>query len=132
MAIQFKQRGDEAKWFTLDFRLRFILQYINGRFYDYLIPVVLITDLDTPGIHMENGPHYRKQGADVSIGSIGEGKAKILADEINAMFDYGRGFKVAMVHGEVMHLHLQVPPPYCQEGHVKLWEVECGSRTGDQ
>lgn len=126
--IQFKQREDEQKWAFFDFRLKFLVELFDLWGRARTTPCVLVTDLDTPGVHLEHGPHYRKQAADLSIRSLGLAQAEEFAKWVNALFDYGRGFKVAIVgsidpsgsHDD--HLHIQIPPPYKAMGKVRLFE----------
>jgi hypothetical protein len=125
--IQFKQRGDEPKYAQLDFRVRHLVELFHWFSNNHNAPCVLVTDINTPGVHMAGGPHDRLQAVDLSIRTLGLPKAVEFAKYLNSVYDYGRGFNVALCgeidpHGKHDdHLHLQVPPPYQLNGRIELF-----------
>jgi len=122
----FKNPDDEAKLPTLDFRVLCILDTLRMWAITQQCPTVRITDIDTPEVHQENGPHYRKQAIDGGIEPFGLTKLESFADWINSTYDYGRGYRVMLVgkwdpngkHNN--HWHIQVPPPYHLKGRIAL------------
>lgn len=125
--IVYKNPGDEGKIDGLDIRLQ-VLIGIFRLFADAKTqPTIVVTDIDTLGVHQIGGPHYRHQAIDFR--PIGERQTLEFANWINRVFDYGRGYKVALF-GELDpnrkhddHLHLQVPPPLQLTGKIPLYRL---------
>lgn len=127
--VKCRNQQDYEKIPTLDFRLQQIIGYWKLWCGQYCCPVIEITDIDGPG-HLKNGPHYRKQAADLWIHGLGLPRSEEFADFINGFYAYGRGYNCAVVgrwdaegkHDN--HLHLQVPPPYAGSGRIDFTSLE--------
>lgn len=125
MSIQFKDRVDEPKWPALDFRLRWLAELADLWFGLHDHSVILVTDVDTPGIHMDGSPHYDHRGLDLRLpGTLAEAEA--FADWLNRIVTYD-GTRVCVLVGKYDphhqhddHIHLQVPGPYRPRGRVRL------------
>jgi hypothetical protein len=124
--LEFKERKDEAKYPLLDFRLRHLVgEYLYWCFERRVI-VVLVTDVDTPGVHMAGSPHYAGRAIDLSIHEIGLPAAEAFADWVNAAYGYSDTHNAAICgkwdpagrHND--HLHLQVPGAYRATGKIQL------------
>lgn len=125
-ALTFKHSGDERKYFDLDFRVHFIVDLFRYVHITNATPTLVVTDIDTEGIHMPNSPHYHKRAVDLRIPY---GKMTLMEDAgdwVNGFLDYGRGYKAVLVgkldpngrHND--HVHIQVPGPYRIAGSIKL------------
>lgn len=123
--IQFKNKADEAKYPFLDYRLKWILELAGAWFSNHNCPVLLVTDFDTPGVHMPGSAHYDRRGGDLrrpAVLSVCEEFAMF----VNKFFDYGN-HKLVVIVGSLDpagkhddHIHIQVPSPYRNQGKINL------------
>lgn len=128
VTVRFKNEHDEEKYDSLDFRLKSIMELTCLYLVNQLVFTLIVSDISTPGIHMVNGPHYRRQAIDLSLRTIPRTVATGLRDLINGMYDYGRGYECALfdvradeIDAHDDHIHLQVPPPYKASGRISLY-----------
>jgi hypothetical protein len=123
--IQFRERGDEAKVPFLDYRLKWFLELASVWFAAHSCPTLLVTDLDTPGVHIPGSAHYDRRGADLRLPANMDVCLEF-ANFVNKLFDYGNGKLVVLTgpldpagkHND--HIHIQVPKPYRNGGKVAL------------
>lgn len=127
--LLYKSPADAGKLEQLDFRVRWMVDSL--RVYSRCLgwSAITITDIDTPNVHSAGGPHYDKRAVDTRLAPLKLTELESWAEWINGFFDYGRGYRVALVgrtdpkggHGD--HLHLQVPRPMTLNGRVDLSRV---------
>lgn len=128
-SLRFKEPSDSVKYDSLDFRIRFFVRVACHWSQSKLSPLVTVTDINTPGVHMEGSAHYDLRAIDLRLGGLGINQWEEFGQWINDCFDYGKGLKIVLVGrldpkgGHNDHVHIQVPGPYQKEGRIKLWAL---------
>lgn len=129
-AVQFKTPGDNwEKVEALDFRVKAIVKMARVWATSRGHRVITITDIDTPGIHMDNGPHYDQRAVDFRIAPLTLEEWEEFGAWVDRFLDYGRGYRAVVVgrldsrgrHND--HAHIQVPYPYLVKGTVPLYRA---------
>lgn len=123
--LQFKEIRDTlTKVNALDFRVRWVLRLAQMWAAFHGAKYIRITDIDSLGIHMTGGPHYRKQAIDLGISPLPLEVWERFGDLVNGFLDYGRGYKIVVVGRHDSkgkhngHVHIQAPPPFVKSGVV--------------
>lgn len=123
--ILFKDDHHRPAYDALDFRVKIFAEMFEAACSEKGGHAT-VTDVNTPGVHMEGSPHYDGRAVDFRLDPFTLEEAEAWAQKINSRFSRSDGKLIAITgkldplgkHND--HVHIQVPRPKHSWGTIRV------------